>query len=483
MGIFRSDDMYFYKFTCFKDNSWKVLNELGKIDSLDFIDLNTNEQAFNLPYGNTLKRCEEVLRNLIVLQLECKKLGVRLSGPASIDQFEHTIELLEDDMKKTASSFFDYIEDNVKNWSEFCTENIKSYADICENYYQLILNKEVLRMANHKYMEATQVEQNIVKTAQDQEQDPKKESLLNENANENIYAISTTNIAGVIDKVDTERLRRLIFRVTRGKAMVMTEDIDPELLKAENITTLKTMYLVIFQSGDFLNKRLKNICQSFMGYTYDLPQREEYQNMINDLSGKIKVTKEVLNKTRAEIVDYYRMVNNISDVPFSTFRVFEMYVKKEMIIYQTMNKLVPENQLLRGYFWSSMSSKETNEYFQDIQLQNRFEGLQALEMSSDTHLKPPTKIYNNEFLEAFQNIVNTYGVPEYKEVNPAYFTIITFPFLFGVMFGDVAHGGLLFLFASYLCWFKEDIQKQGGALNVLVSARYLLLLMGFFATF
>ena len=81
---------------------------------------------------------------------------------------------------------------------------------------------------------------------------------------------------------------------------------------------------------------------------------------------------------------------------------------------------------------------------------HRFEGLQAVEMTSDVNIKTPTKIMTNEFLEPFQSIVNTYGVPEYKEVNPAYFTIVTFPFLFGVMFGDVAHGGLLFLFASYL---------------------------------
>ena len=46
--------------------------------------------------------------------------------------------------------------------------------------------------------------------------------------------------------------------------------------------------------------------------------------------------------------------------------------------------------------------------------------------------------------------MNTYGIPRYQEINPGLFTIIMFPFLFGVMFGDIMHGGVLFIFGLYL---------------------------------
>lgn len=57
-----------------------------------------------------------------------------------------------------------------------------------------------------------------------------------------------------------------------------------------------------------------------------------------------------------------------------------------------------------------------------------------------------------EFAAVYQQIVDTYGVPNYKEANPAVFACVTFPFLFGVMFGDVMHGGLLLAFALWVSY-------------------------------
>jgi V-type H+-transporting ATPase subunit a len=60
-------------------------------------------------------------------------------------------------------------------------------------------------------------------------------------------------------------------------------------------------------------------------------------------------------------------------------------------------------------------------------------------------------------------------------VNPGLFAIGIFPFLFGVMFGDIGHGGLLFIFAIWLCYSPKNIIPD------LYNIRYLLLLMGGFA--
>ena len=83
-----------------------------------------------------------------------------------------------------------------------------------------------------------------------------------------------------------------------------------------------------------------------------------------------------------------------------------------------------------------------------------------------TNQMPPTFFRTNKFTSGFQTLVNAYGMANYREVNPGLYTIITFPFLFAVMFGDAGHGLIVTLFAAYLCLKEESLKKvKGEVLN------------------
>jgi V-type H+-transporting ATPase subunit a len=58
---------------------------------------------------------------------------------------------------------------------------------------------------------------------------------------------------------------------------------------------------------------------------------------------------------------------------------------------------------------------------------------------------------------------------------------VSFPFLFGVMYGDMAHGLCLFFVATLLVIFSDSIKKS--SMRGLADVRYILWMMSFFAMF
>jgi len=66
--------------------------------------------------------------------------------------------------------------------------------------------------------------------------------------------------------------------------------------------------------------------------------------------------------------------------------------------------------------------------------------------------------------------MDSYGIAKYQEVNPGLFAIVTFPFLFAVMFGDIGHGTIIFLAAVYMILAEKKLAKADlGEVRVLLA--------------
>jgi V-type H+-transporting ATPase subunit a len=98
---------------------------------------------------------------------------------------------------------------------------------------------------------------------------------------------------------------------------------------------------------------------------------------------------------------------------------------------------------------------------------------------------PPTYFKTNKYIGTFQGIVNTYGVPKYQEANPAIITMITFPFSFSIMFGDVGHGFVWLVAGIYMICAEKSLtsSKLNETLAMVVNARYMITMMAFFAVY
>lgn len=52
MSFLRSEDVELYQITFSKDAAWELMNCAGNTQAMQFINLNSTEQPFNLPYAN-----------------------------------------------------------------------------------------------------------------------------------------------------------------------------------------------------------------------------------------------------------------------------------------------------------------------------------------------------------------------------------------------------------------------------------------------
>ncbi|HLO28350.1 MAG TPA: V-type ATPase 116kDa subunit family protein [Anaerolineales bacterium] len=76
------------------------------------------------------------------------------------------------------------------------------------------------------------------------------------------------------------------------------------------------------------------------------------------------------------------------------------------------------------------------------------------------HPNVPVSLRNPGFLSPFELLVNTYARPRYEEIDPTILIAVTFPLLYGAMFGDVGHGLVL----AAIGWFLSRRTTLGGLL-------------------
>ena len=299
-------------------------------------------------------------------------------------------------------------------------------------------------------------------------------------------------IAGVLPVEGVEQMKRMLYRISRGNALARFQDIDAAIVDpASGEEMKKTVFWIVFL-GEQLNTRIRKMCDIIHATIYDTPStREEAGRILEHLDQELVDKRAVNNRTEESI---YNLLSRLAyDNDSSPLVDWEFALHKEKAIC---------NIFMKSHFYLTMiavegwcPTVELND-FKDA-CRNAVIGTghppAAVEVNPANPLRvpdtPPTYFRLNKFTATFQGIVDTYGVPRYKEVNPGLFTVISFPFLFGVMYGDIGHGVLLTLFAILLIRneVKLDKSRRAGTLGEIPTmafgGRYVLLLMGLFAIY
>ena len=92
--------------------------------------------------------------------------------------------------------------------------------------------------------------------------DPESDALIQNQSN-------FRSIAGVVEQSELQRLRRLIFRATKGKSYVYTEEVDEDEQTVQK--GKKSVYIIMFWAGETVTERITKIVDSFQGERYEVP--------------------------------------------------------------------------------------------------------------------------------------------------------------------------------------------------------------------
>ena len=466
MGFFRSNKILHLRIRMPNDidGLMRIMDIFGKADiaAIQFINLTKDIPDSKKSFTSMLKRVEQMEIKTTQFMDYASEFQIKIHFYKNYDKF---IEDIENDINikgLTFSTYFDYIESEV-------IENEKKILDLIESHQKMKEDLEIeleKKLVFEKYFKMT----GGLLNNYDLKQKANSDSLI--------------SFMGVIRADDEIKMNRMILRMGRGRAIATFFDMDIPQYISYNVLKKKDekkIFIVIFptEAKEYLMKKMLQICDILSARHYIPPENETKEEILRNLEKKIRDKRQYIIESETSIKKFLKKFSGNEDKP-ARMDLLRLYSKKEKMIYTNLNKCIIRDNFVDGEVWVLEEKK-------DILISLLNSGVSKDEMKSlgtfieinENVLKRPTYIPTNEFTYAFQEIVNTYGVPRYREINPAIFNIVFFPFLFGVMFGDIGHGLIIFLFAMYLVYYNEDINKKEGKspLKLLTKFRYFLLLL------
>ncbi|UMM24892.1 hypothetical protein L5515_004911 [Caenorhabditis briggsae] len=470
-GIYRSEQMCLAQLYLQSDASYQCVAELGELGLVQFRDLNPDVSSFQRKYVNEVRRCDEMERKLRFLEREIKKDQIPMLDtgenpdaplPREMIDLEATFEKLENELREVNKN-----EETLK----------KNFSELTELKH--ILRKTQTFFEEHEDMIASSAENSgigDVLSADEEELSARFSDAMSP------LKLQLRFVAGVIQRERLHAFERLLWRACRGNVFLRTSEIDDVLNDTVTGDPVNKCVFIIFFQGDQLKTKVKKICEGFRATLYPCPDTpQERREMSIGVMTRIEDLKTVLGQTQ----DHRHRVLVAAS---KNVRMWLTKVRKIKSIYHTLNffNIDVTQKCLIAEVWCPIAELDRIKMALKRGTDESGSQVPSILNRMETHEAPPTYNKTNKFTKGFQNIVDAYGIATYREINPSPYTMISFPFLFAVMFGDMGHGVIMFLAALFFILKEKQLEAariKDEIFQTFFGGRYVIFLMGVFSIY
>lgn len=531
-AIFRSADMILVQIYIASEIARDCVSVLGELGNIQFLDLNESVNSFQRSFVKETRKFDNTERQLRYLQSVIEQQDVEIKTTSYDDLIRKPTRNLEDLVQRPSptTSEMDALVQTVDEYERNVRDMVNTYHGLEVRQQGFLEQRTVLQgtrtffdsrlsfeldggnslaggrswrnggisgRSSEESLLTEEEEVPVMLDVSDSEEFDMGDIEMNRSSNNgdssmhnrgprnnevSILGSTMSVISGTIDTDKYMLLERILWRSLRGNLYMNQVPIEEPVRDPETGKQHIRCIFVIFTHGPNLISRCKKIAESLDGRLVDVPaDYDEYTHNLRIVNRKLADLDEVLEHTLE------RLVLELKEVALEIER-WKMDITKEKAVYSTMNLFDydPDRRCLIAEGWMPESDLGTVKAAMRDVTERCGTDINSVVSVVHTNRTPPTFFRTNKFTESFQAIVDAYGIASYREINPGLPSIVTFPFMFAIMFGDMGHGFLMFLAAAVLCLKESSIAKmkhRDEIFDMAYTGRYVLLLMGLFSMY